>query len=194
MAKITTAPVTVDRWDDVQHALTGGGDGASCQCMWPMLRNKDWNATTRRQRTDMFHDEISSGPAPGLVAYIDGEAVGWVRVGPRPAQARWAHTRLIAASTSEPFDDDSVWAISCFVVRRAHRGRGVTRALLDAAVRHARESGARIIEGYPVDTAVAAPSPNDLYHGALSTFVAAGFTASPSPNPARPLVFLRLDL
>ncbi|MFJ2534177.1 hypothetical protein [Microbacterium maritypicum] len=37
MATITTAVATTARWDDVQHALTGGGDGASCQCLWPVL-------------------------------------------------------------------------------------------------------------------------------------------------------------
>ncbi len=88
MSTITTALATTARWDDVQHALTGGGDGASCQCIWPVLPNKDWNQTTTPQRTEMFRAEIDEGPPPGLVAYVDGEAAGWIRIGPRTRQAR----------------------------------------------------------------------------------------------------------
>lgn len=192
MVTITTELATAERWDDVQHALTGGGDGASCQCIWPMLANKDWETTTRSEREDMLHDEVTVGPAPGILAYIDSEAVGWLRVGPRPAQKRWARTRLIVATTPDPFDDDGVWAVSCFVVRREHRGQSVTAALLDAAIAYARESGARVIEGYPIDTAGAQRRANDLFHGALSTFLAAGFESMPSPQPTRPLVRLSL--
>ncbi|MFJ4225899.1 GNAT family N-acetyltransferase [Microbacterium sp. NPDC089695] len=192
MVTITTEVATTARWRDVQHALTGGGDGASCQCIWPMLRNKDWNETTTPQRTEMFRDEIADGPPPGLVAYVDGEAAGWVRIGPRPRQLRLAYTRTIAAATSEPFDDESVWAVSCFVVRREHRGTGLNRVLLDAAVDFARASGARLIEGYPVDTRGAKQHSNELFHGTLSTFLASGFSETGELKPGRPLVTLDL--
>ncbi|MEV4738250.1 MULTISPECIES: GNAT family N-acetyltransferase [unclassified Microbacterium] len=192
MATITTEVATTARWDDVQHALTGGGDGASCQCIWPMLRNKDWNETTTPQRTEMLREEIAAGPPPGIIAYSDGEAAGWIRIGPRPRQARLAYTRAIAAVTSEPFDDESVWAVTCFVVRREHRGAGLNRKLLAAAVDFARDSGARIIEGYPVDTRGAKQHSNELFHGTLSTFLGSGFSEHGQLKPGRPLVTLDL--
>lgn len=175
MATITTERATISRWDDVQHSLTGGGDGRSCQCIWPVLRNKDWNESTVEQRRDLFHDEIEAGPPPGIVAYVDGDAAGWIRIGPRTAQARILHTKAIAAATAEPLDDASVWAVTCFVVRREHRGQGLNGVLLRAAVDVARDSGARIIEGYPVDTSTGQHRANDLFHGALSTFLAQDF-------------------
>ncbi|WP_449408547.1 GNAT family N-acetyltransferase [Microbacterium maritypicum] len=192
MATITTEVATTARWDDVQHALTGGGDGASCQCIWPMLRNKDWNETTTPQRTEMFREEIAAGPPPGIIAYVDGEAAGWVRIGPRPRQARLAYTRAIVAATNESFDDESVWAVTCFVVRREHRGSGLNQELLSAAVDFARDSGARLIEGYPVDTRGAKQHSNELFHGTLSTFLANGFSADGELKPGRPLVTLDL--
>ncbi|MFC4137468.1 MULTISPECIES: GNAT family N-acetyltransferase [unclassified Microbacterium] len=188
MVTITTERATVERWDDVQHSLTGGGDGASCQCIWPMLRNKDWDATNLDQRRDMLHDEIADGPPPGIVAYVDGEPAGWIRIGPRTRQVRLAHTKAIVAATSEPFDDDSVWAVSCFVVRREHRNKGVNAALLDAAVTYAKESGARLVEAYPVDTGGAKGRSNDLFHGVLTTFLDAGFHQVGELKPGRPLV------
>ncbi|OZB85562.1 GNAT family N-acetyltransferase [Microbacterium sp. 13-71-7] len=192
MSTITTKAATPTEWEDVQRALTGGGDGASCQCVWPVLRNKDWNATTKDQRVGILRDEITTGPPPGIVAYRDGEAAGWIRIGPRPAQARLAYTRTIVAATQEPLDDGSVWAVTCFSVRRDHRGQGLNAALLAAAVDHARESGARVVEGYPVDTAAVKVSSNELFHGALSTFLAAGFSIVGELRPGRPLVSLEL--
>lgn len=193
MATITTEVATTARWDDVQHALTGGGDGASCQCIWPMLSNKEWNETTTPQRTEMLREEIQEGPPPGLIAYIDGEAAGWIRVGPRTAQQRVPRTRMIAAASTEPFEDDSVWAVTCFVVRREHRGSGITLELLRAAVDVARRSGARLIEGYPVDARGEKKRTNDLFHGTLTTFLAAGFEERAEMKPGRILVALELS-
>lgn len=192
MPTITTALASPDVWDDIQHALSGGGDGRSCQCVWPVLTNKEWQTTDLDQRTTLFQQEVASDHPPGIVVYVDGEAAGWVRIGPRVAQRRLGRTRNIVATTRESLDDDSVWAVSCFVVRREHRGQGLNAALLDAAVSFARESGARVIEGYPIDTAETNVRVNDLFHGALSTFLTAGFTKIPGPKPERPLVSLEL--
>ncbi|WP_309103777.1 GNAT family N-acetyltransferase [Microbacterium sp.] len=194
MVTITTEVATTDRWDDLQHALTGGGDGASCQCIWPVLRNKDWNETTLPQRTEMLRAEIDEGPPPGIIAYVDGDAAGWIRIGPRARQARIANTRMIAAATAEPLDDESVWAVTCFVVRREYRGKGLNGELLRAAVDYARSSGARLIEGYPVDTDGAKMPSNDLYHGTARTFLSAGFERSAELKPGRTLVTMHLSV
>ena len=78
------------------------------------------------------------------------------------------------------------------MVRREHRGAGVANRLLAAAVDHARAHGARVIEGYPIDTDRTKASSNDLFHGALSSFADAGFTEVARPAPARPIVSLTL--
>lgn len=190
MPTITTALASPEVWEDIQHALSGGGDGRSCQCVWPVLTNKEWDTTDLDQRTALFQQEVASDRPPGIVAYVDGEAAGWIRIGPRPAQRRLARTRNIVATTHEPLEDDGVWAASCFVVRKEHRGQGLNATLLDAAIAFARESGARVIEGYPIDTSQTNVRVNDLFHGALSTFLAAGFTKIDGPKPERPLVSL----
>ncbi|MBN9190984.1 GNAT family N-acetyltransferase [Microbacterium sp.] len=191
MPTITIEPATKDRFSDAEHALTGGGDGASCQCQWWMLTNKDFNATSKEEREGLLKSELTSGPPPALVAYVDGEAAGWVRVGPRTTQVRLARTRTYAASP-QPWDDENVWAVSCFAVRREHRGQGLNARLLDAAIDYARQSGARILEAYPVDTDIDSKSANELYHGVLSTFEAAGFHEVARPKPAIAIVELEL--
>lgn len=190
MASITIEPATSERFDDAQHALSGGGDGRGCQCQWWMMPNTQWQKTSVQEREGMLRNEIDAGPPPALIAYVDGEAAGWVRVGPRPAQQRLARTRNYAAS-EEPWDDDSVWAVSCFVVRKEHRKQGLNARLLDAAIDYARTRGARIIEAYPVDPAAGKKIPvNDLYHGVLSTFEDAGFREVARPVPHVAIVSL----
>ncbi|WP_309128718.1 GNAT family N-acetyltransferase [Microbacterium sp.] len=193
MATITTERATISRWDDVQHSLSGGGDGRSCQCIWPVVSNKEWEATNVEQRREMLHDEIQAGSPPGLVAYVDGEAAGWIRIGPRTVQTRILRTRAIIAATEEPLDDDRVWSVTCFVVRREHRGKGLNAELLRAAVEYAQESGARLIEAYPVDTSEGMHRSNDLFHGTLSTFRAQGFRQVGTLTRGRVLVVRELD-
>ena len=191
MPTITIEPATSDRFDDVEHTFDNGGDGRGCQCQWWMLRSTEFSKTSQEQRRDLLKQEMTAGPPPGLIAYVDGVAAGWVRVGPRTRQVRLARTRLISGATEEPLDDESVWAVSCFVIRREYRGAGLSAQLLDAAVAFAREQGARVIEGYPVDPHVGEKKPsNDLFHGVISTFRDAGFREVARPKPDRPVVAL----
>lgn len=193
MANITVEPATSDRFDDAQHALTGGGDGRSCQCQWWMLTNAEWQQTSPEQREDLLRAEMDAGPPPALIAYVDGEAAGWVRVGPRTRQVRLGRTRHFTAGWDEPWDDDTVWAVSCFVVRKEHRKQGLNARLLDAALDYARAAGARVVEAYPMDPhAGKKVAVNDLYHGVLSTFEAAGFREVARPRPD--LAIVSLDL
>src|SRR6185503_6366863 len=115
----------------------------------------------------------SHGAGPGVLAYEGDEPVGWCAVEQRTAYRRILNSHLITESDEE-LDAGDVWFVSCFVVRVGHRRKGVAGALLEGAVAHAREHGARVIEAFPV---VAGPdtSSADLYHGPLSAFEAAGF-------------------
>ena len=193
MVEITTRPATPALWDDVQAALTGGGDGKTGHCIWPMLGNAEWRQTSVPEREALLRDEIDAGPPPGIVAYADGEAAGWVRVGPRTMQRRLGRMRIVKSGSAEPLDDASIWAVTCFSIRREHRRQGVTRALLDAAIAYARENGARVLEAYPIDTdAATKTNVNDLYVGALSTFERAGFDVVAHPTETRAVVSLTL--
>ena len=87
-------------------------------------------------------------------------------------------------------EDDAVWLVPCFFVHPAHRSRGVTHALLRAAIELARTHGATAIEGRPPP----GPEPRrgDAFKGRESLFTDLGFTHTESPD-ARPVV-MRLEL
>ncbi|HEY8438689.1 MAG TPA: GNAT family N-acetyltransferase [Candidatus Limnocylindrales bacterium] len=165
-------PLTPDRWDDVAALFGEGGDPKTCWCMWWRLRSKDWSFANPAGVRDGFHRLVDEDrdPAPGLLAYEDARAVGWVSVGPRADYDRLVHSRARPA-----IDDTPVWSIVCFVVSKSARGQGMTTHLLDAAADYARTRGAPALEAYPVDPGAGRVPAALGYTGLLSTFEAAGF-------------------
>jgi GNAT superfamily N-acetyltransferase len=111
------------------------------------------------------------------VAYLDGEPVGWCAVEPRTAYTRLPPKRVVLKERGEDKADDSVWALTCFVVRAGFRRRGFTYPLARAAVDFARERGARALEGYPM---ISQPGEEitwgENHVGVRKVFEAAGFT------------------
>ncbi len=112
--------------------------------------------------------------------------MGWAALAPRPE-----YPRLDRSPVTKRVDDEPVWSVTCFVVRKGHRGKGVASALLAGAAERARALGATVLEGYPV-----APGdeldPADAWHGLESMFVAAGFTEVARHKPRRPIYRLTL--
>jgi GNAT superfamily N-acetyltransferase len=183
MAKaLSVEPLTPDRWDDVVELFGSNGASSGCWCMWWLKPAKEWDrdagATNRRQ----FHRLVQDGPPPGLLAYLHDTPVGWCALAPRDH-----YVRLNRSPKLKPIDDTPAWAITCFYIHRAHRGAGVARTLLDAAVTWARSHGAQVVEGYPLDTSLRPASNADAFTGTLTMFEDAGF-AEELRRGGRPIV------
>jgi GNAT superfamily N-acetyltransferase len=185
-------PLTRDRLPDLAALFGQGGDPKWCWCSWYRVRSIDFSTATqagnRRVLTGAVETTAAEGRNPGLVAYRDGEAVGWVSVGPRDDYERLQHSRVLG-----PVDDRPVWSIVCFVVARKARGEGIARALLDAAVDYAREHGATLLEAYPVETDGGRVPAAQAFKGTLGMFEAAGFEVverrrATAASAARPIV------
>ncbi len=179
---LAVRPLTPDRWPDLVKLFGPRGACAGCWCMWWRLRRAEFDAGKGEGNARGLERYVRAGHVPGLLAYDGDEPVGWVAIEPRAAYPRLARSRTLA-----PVDDAPVWSITCFFVARPHRGRGATRALIDAAVRHARAGGATAVEAYPVDlrkdTADAF-----VYTGAASTFLDLGFEEVARRSRSRPIV------
>jgi GNAT superfamily N-acetyltransferase len=179
---ITVEPVTPARWADLEDLFERlgprGGRTYPSGC-WCVL----WRVSAKEHQTGWGADKspargqankarmqaiVERGDRPGLLAYLDGTAVGWCALGPRADLPRIRSSRSVA-DLPEP-DDDGIWSVSCFYVHGSHKRRGVAGALLDAAVDVAREAGARVLEGYPV-----APGHGDPFTGHVALYEAAGF-------------------
>lgn len=190
---VTTGPAL---WPDVETLFGVRGDPARCWCRFFTLTAPEYKNTTPAERKGQLHARFnSSEPEPGVMAYLDGEPVGWCAVEPRSCYPRIERSQLMRAAAprlAELPDPGAIWSISCFVVAAGHRRKGIAASLLQAAVEHAFTHGAGSVEGYPVDPAARPKaSAADLYHGTLSLFQAGGFRLVDTTTPGRAVV--RLD-
>jgi GNAT superfamily N-acetyltransferase len=190
---VEVAPATESRWPDVDTVFGTRGDPARCWCQWFFAGAEVRGGAVAERNREALRTQVRTGPPPGVLAYRDGEPVGWCAVAPRPTYTRLPRTEVLRGTPAAELADPDVWSVTCFVVRVGHRRGGLSRALLEGAVRLAREGGARVVEGYAVDVAAKpGTSSAELYHGPLSTFLAAGFREVARPRPARPVVRLEL--
>jgi len=172
MHDLAIHPVTPDRWDDLELLFGPNGAYGNCWCTWWVLPAKEWDGTAPQARRAILRRLVADGQEPGLLAYQDGEPVGWCAVGPRERYARMMSPR---SRTFRPLDDEASWVVNCFFIARSARGRGVATALLAATVDYAFAHGAERIEAYPIDPSAQKPTTDNLFVGYLPAFLAAGF-------------------
>ncbi|MEO5575292.1 MAG: GNAT family N-acetyltransferase, partial [Gaiellaceae bacterium] len=175
------------------------GDPARCQCQrFKMRPGESWASvgaaelgSRLREQTDCGHPE--SATTSGLVAYLDGQPVGWCAVERRTAYHRLLrNNRVPWVGRAEDKTDHGVWAVTCFVTRTGFRRQGISNALARAAVDFARQRGARALEGYPMLTEPGKEITwGELHVGDRSIFAAAGFTEVGRPTLRR--VVMRID-
>lgn len=191
MQEIVCRPLTPARWDDLLELFGERGAYAGCWCMFFRVRQSELNEGARdkgRGNRRLFKKLVDGRKVPGLLAYLDGRPVGWCSVAPRSEFGR-----VERSPTTKPVDDETgVWSIVCFYIDRRHRGCGVSSALLEGAVEHARKKGGRIVEGYPIDSSVRKVANAEGYYGFQSMFEAAGFEEVARRSPSRPLMRYRL--
>jgi GNAT superfamily N-acetyltransferase len=157
--------VTAKRWRDFEKLFESKGAPHYCWCMAYRV-GKDEDLPDDASRKAAMHSRVKKRTKIGLLAYWEGEPIGWCSVGPRETFPK------IGVKSRE--EDDGVWSITCFYVQRQYRKNRVLPRLLDEAVAFAKKHGARVVEGYPVDPG----SPSYRFMGFVSSFRAAGFRAA----------------
>ncbi len=176
--------LTSRRMDDLRQVLSGGW-GSGCWCMVPRLTAAEERAlpgpgsASERRRLAMTR-LARRRRAPGLLAYLDGEVVGWVAVAPRGELSR------VDKSKATPrVDDVDVWIVPCITVKKKARGRGVAVALIEAAVDYAARHGAPAVEAYA--RAGGGRVHDDFaFFGSEPLFRQAGFRSIREPLPGMP--------
>ena len=174
-------------WEGFSAVMGEKGGCGGCWCMLWRLSKRQMDAGKGAGNCRAMKAIFVSGHVPGLLARHDGEAVGWIQVDERAAFPRLAASRVL-----KPVDDEPVWSVSCFLVDRRFRGQGLSVALLRGAVGFAREKGAAVLEGYPIDTPKDNYAPVYAWTGFAGAFRDAGFEEVARRSPTRPIMRKRL--
>jgi GNAT superfamily N-acetyltransferase len=196
---ITVVPANQASPEDIQAVFGTSGEAYICQCQRYKLQPGEAfkkvpvEERAHRLRTQTECGNPKSRATSGLVAYLDGEPVGWCAVEPRTAYfGLMRNFKVHWQGRNEDKEDDTVWAVTCFVVRAGFRRRGISRALARATVDFARERGARALEGFPMITQPGTEVTwGELHVGSRSIFATAGFAEVSHPTPRR--VVMRID-
>lgn len=167
---LTVAPATEARFDDLAIMLGPKNPTSSvCWCLSHRVPAATNRSLVGPERGEFVRELTRQPVAPGVLAYRDGEVVGWAAVAPR-AQLPFARSRKIPH-----VDALDVWSIWCLRVRPGFRGVGISRDLLAGAVEYAWQCGAPAVEGYPVDNQGAKVDLTMAYVGTRKLFEDNGF-------------------
>ncbi|MEW6242151.1 MAG: GNAT family N-acetyltransferase [Chloroflexota bacterium] len=178
---LTFHPLTPGRFADFERLFGPRGACGGCWCMFWKLRGKAFEQACGETARQMQKSVVDSGTVPGLLAYADEAAVGWCAVEPRRQYPRLANSRVL-----KPVDEQEVWSVTCFFTDKNFRNKGVTVALLRAAIEYVKSRGGKIVEGYPIDAKGRSPAPF-VYTGLVSAFRQAGFVEAARNSPTRPI-------
>jgi hypothetical protein len=127
---ITILPANEASWDDLQAVFGDRGSARFCQCQrYKLAPGEAFKHVPAAERAERLRRQAGCGgpgPTSGLVAYRQGEPVGWCAVEPRPCYPGLLRVyRVPWAGRSEVKADAGVWAVTCFFVRAGFRRQGL---------------------------------------------------------------------
>ena len=176
-------PLTPDLWPAFEDLFGKQGPCSRCWCMYWRIGPGYRRQAAEANKTS-FYEVVRDGPPPGLLAMSGNEAVGWCQLTPREALP-W----IDRVTKLRRVDDSPVWSISCFYIRKGHRRRGVSAALIEAAIQGATKACAPVLEAYPLDAALTRSA---SFTGYVSTFLKAGFKIVGRHVASQPVMRLEL--
>lgn len=146
-----------------------------------------WFGGGNRRR---FETMVNGSVPMGVLAFIADTPVGWAACGPRSRYLGTRPSRHPLLGVRSRAEDENAWLLPCLFVHAGHRGRGVSHALVAAAVSVARREGAVALESWPLSEQDAASA--DAYVGREQLFGALGFRCVARPTRGRAI--MRQDL
>jgi GNAT superfamily N-acetyltransferase len=195
---VVVVPANLASCDDLLAVFGSRGASAGCYCQrYKLAPGEAFSKFPREERAARLRHQTACGDpdaarTSGLVAYAGNQPAGWCAVEPRPAYHGLLRVYKVPwEGRSEDKADESIWAVTCVLVRAGYRKRGIAYALASAAVEHARSRGARAVEAYPMRTEAGEISWDEIHVGAQSIFAAAGMTEVRRPGKRR--VVMRVD-
>jgi len=167
-------------WPDFERLFSQGNGWDFCWCMHFQRTCGLLDGLERRPRSDRAARNrpdklalVEQGASHGILVYCDGEPVGWCQYGPREELQRIdnsPHYRRHA-----PPENRRLWRITCFVVDKRYRRRGVGSAALRAALDAINKEGGGLVEAFPLTRWDGASFGNVSTHGTASMFAKEGF-------------------
>ena len=173
-------PLTADCWPDFETLFGEHGAYGGCWCMWWRLTRREFEAQQGEDNRQAMKAIVKSGEVPGILAYHEGQPVGWCSVAPREQFGSVERSRVL-----KRLDDTPVWSIVCFFVAKGYRGQGVAESLIRAAVDYVKSQGGKVVEAYPTVPKTDKLPPVSSFMGMPTMFERAGFVECARPSQSK---------
>jgi GNAT superfamily N-acetyltransferase len=180
LERLEFRPLTKSRWADFEKLFGPRGACAGCWCMYWRLTRSEFEKGQGEGNRRAMKAIVESGRIPGILAYADGEPVGWCSVAPRTLFGSLERSPVL-----KRLDDKPVWSIVCLFVARSRRGKGMAEDLIRAAVEYAGRRRAKVVEAYPTRPRGKKLIPLSTYMGVPAIFKRAGFVECARPSEAK---------
>lgn len=195
---VRVIPANESSWAELAAVFGSRGAASVCFCQrYKLHPGEAFSKFPAEERAHRLRDQTHVGDpsaqaTSGIVAYVGDEPAGWCAVEPRSAYVGLLRVYKVPwEGRNEDRLDDSVWAVTCILVRAGYRRQGVAYALARGAVEHARADGARALEAYPMRTEAGEITWDEIHVGAERIFAAAGMTEVSRPGRRR--LVMRID-
>jgi GNAT superfamily N-acetyltransferase len=184
-ATLTVRPLTSDTWDDFETVMGDIGGARGCWCMHWRLSTEEWMRGKGDGNRTAMRDLAKRPTPPGVVAYLDDEPIAWCGFGDRSDFPRMQRSSLL-----KPVDDEPVVSLTCLLVKKGHRGEGLSSKLIVAVCDYLSATAeTRTVEAYPVEPVTGRRAGADTaMTGIASAFLAAGFTEVARRRSDRPVM------
>ena len=184
-AGLTVKPLAPDTWADFETVMGTNGGARGCWCMHWRLSTAEWMENKGDGNKAAMRTLATGDTPPGVIGYFDATPVAWCGFGDRSDFPRMRRSALL-----RPVDDEPVISLTCLLIRKDHRGRGLSTKLIVAVCDHlGRTTDTRTVEAYPIEPARGRRAGADTaMTGIAGTFAAAGFTEIARPRSDRPVM------
>lgn len=199
-SEYSTKELSKKTWSDFERLFRkrGTGDGWWCWCTYhhqlsysvadkkQLPTRAAISVVNRREKKSL----VEKGQAHGIMVYDNGEPVGWCQYGLKEELPRIDNRQKYRKLATQDTTNNKLWRITCFVVEKNHRRRGVASTALRAALESIKKNGGGLVEAYPVSKTD--QGLNYLYSGTVTMFEKAGFkTVAPLAEGRTPTVVMR---
>jgi len=141
-----TEELTPGTWPDFERLFSRGNGWDHCWCM-AFHRTPRPSRQTFRTRVEVGVENqrakrtlLDQGDTHGILVYEDDEPIGWCQYGTSDE---------LVAHMGAPEAEEPVWRITCFVVDKRYRRKGVAGIALHAALDSIRRHGGGLVEAFP---------------------------------------------
>jgi GNAT superfamily N-acetyltransferase len=157
--------VTGKNWESLARLFESSKECSDCWCMNHRIDPKA--CPTGDSAKTALREQIQSGMAFGLLAFVNDQPAGWCAIDPVKTQV--GHDYYLQTENAET---STAWMIHCLYVDPAHRGAGVSTKLIEAAISLSKSKGADELLAFPIPEDSEGKFPKDLaeFSGRFSTF------------------------